>query len=195
MLDNFEHLLEAAPEVSGLIESRPTLTVLASSRAPLRVRGEHEYAVPPFGLPASTRDAGVEEVLASPSGRLFVERARAVSSTFSITEANAAAVASICWRLAGIPLALELAAAKAKFLDPKMLLLRLDRALSTSGGRDLPDRQRTMRATLDWSHDLLSEPERELFRRLSVFAGGFTLEAAEAVGTVGSVGVEDVLEI
>jgi predicted ATPase/DNA-binding XRE family transcriptional regulator len=194
MLDNFEHLLEAAPEVANLIEFCPNLTVLATSRAPLRVRGEHEYAVPPLKLPASTRDPKVEEVLGSPSGRLLVERAWAVSSTFSLTKANAAAVASICWRLAGIPLALELAAAKAKFLDPKMLLSRLDRALSTSGGRDLPDRQRTMRATLDWSHDLLSEPERELFRRLSVFAGGFTLEAAEAVGTVGSVGAEDVLD-
>jgi predicted ATPase len=194
VLDNFEHLLEAAPEVSELIEFCPNLTVLATSRAPLRVRGEHEYAVPPLELPASTRDAGVEEVLGSPSGRLFVERTRAVSPTFSLTEANATAIASICWRLAGIPLALELAAAKAKFLDPKMLLSRLDRALSTSGGRDLPDRQRTMRATLDWSHDLLSKPERELFRRLSVFAGGFELETAEAVGTAGSVGVEDVLD-
>jgi predicted ATPase/DNA-binding XRE family transcriptional regulator len=194
VLDNFEHLLEAAPEVSGLIESCPSLAVLVTSRAPLRVRGEQEYAVPPLELPPSTREARVEEVLGSPSGRLLVERARAVSSTFSLTKANAAAVASICWRLAGIPLALELAAAKAKFLDPKMLLSRLDRALSTSGGRDLPDRQRTMRATLDWSHDLLSEPERELFRRLSVFAGGFTLEAAEAVGAAGSVGVEDVLD-
>jgi predicted ATPase/DNA-binding XRE family transcriptional regulator len=193
VLDNFEHLLEASPEVSGLIESCLNLTVLIASRAPLHVRGEHEYSVPPLELPASTRDPRVEEVLDSPSGRLLVERARAVSSTFSLTKANATAVASICWRLAGIPLALELAAAKAKFLDPKMLLSRLDRALSTSGGRDLPDRQRTMRATLDWSHDLLSEPERELFRRLSVFAGGFTLEAAEAVGTVGSVEVEDVL--
>jgi predicted ATPase/DNA-binding XRE family transcriptional regulator len=194
VLDNFEHLLEAAPEVSELIESCLSLTVLVASRAPLRVRGEHEYAVPPLELPASTRDPRVEEVLDSPSGRLFVERAQAVSSTFSLTKANAAAVASICWRLAGIPLALELAAAKAKFLDPKMLLSRLDRALSTSGGRDLPDRQRTMRATLDWSHDLLSEPERELFRRLSVFAGGFTLEAAEAVSTAGSVGGQDVLD-
>ena len=193
-LDNFEHLLEAAPEVSGLIESCPSLTVLVTSRAPLRVRGEREYAVPPLELPPSTRDARVEEVLGSPSGRLLVERARAVSSTFSLTKANAAAVASICWRLAGIPLALELAAAKARFLDPKMLLSRLDRALATSGARDLPDRQRTMRATLDWSYELLSEPERELFRRLSVFVGGFTLEATEAVGTAGSVGVEDVLD-
>ena len=194
MLDNFEHLLEAGPEVSGLIESCPSLTVLVTSRAPLRVRSEQEYAVSPLKLPASTRDPRVEEVLGSPSGRLFVERARATSHTFELTRQNTAAVASICWRLAGIPLALELAAAKVKFLDPKMLLSRLDRALSTSGVRDLPDRQRTMRATLDWSHDLLSEPERELFWRLSVFAGGFTLEAAEAVGTAGSVGVEDVLD-
>ncbi len=195
VLDNFEHLLEAAPEVSGLIEHCPSLRVLVTSRAPLRVRGEHEYAVPPLELPASTRDVNAEEILGSPSGRLFVERARAVSSSFSFTEANAAAVASICWRLAGIPLALELAAAKAKYLDPKMLLSRLDRALSTSGRRDLPDRQRTMRATLDWSHDLLSEPERKLFRRLSVFAGGFTLEAAEVVGTTGSAGGDDVLDL
>lgn len=194
VLDNFEHLLKAAPEVSGMIESCPSLTVLVASRAPLHVRCEQEYAVPPLELPASTQDAGVEEVLDSPSGRLLVERIRAVSSTFSLTKANAAAVASICWRLAGIPLTLELAAAKAKFLDPKMLLSRLDRALSTSGGRDLPDRQRTMRATLDWSHDLLSESERELFRRLSVFTGGFTLQAAEAVGTAGSDEVEDVLD-
>ena len=195
VLDNFEHLLEAAPEVSGLIESCPSLRVLTTSRAPLRVRGEQEYAVQPLELPTSTRDARAEEVLGSPSGRLLVERAQAVSLTFSLTEANAGAVASICWRLAGIPLALELAAAKAKFLDPKMLLSRLDRALSTSGGRDLPDRQRTMRATLNWSHQLLSEGERELFRRLAVFAGGFTLGAAEAVGTAGSVGVEEVLDL
>jgi predicted ATPase/DNA-binding XRE family transcriptional regulator len=195
VLDNFEHLLEAAPEVSGLIGSCPSLMVLIASRAPLRVRGEHEYPVPPLELPASTRHVRVEEVLSSPSGRLLVERARAVSSTFSLTKANAAAVASICWRLAGIPLALELAAAKVKFLDPKVLLSRLDRALSTSGVRDLPDRQRTMRAALDWSHDLLSEPERELFRRLSMFAGGFTLEAAEVVATVGSVGTEEALDL
>jgi len=194
VLDNFEHLLEAAPEVPALIESCPNLTVLLTSRAPLRVRGEQEYSVPPLELPASTRDPGVEEVHSSPSARLFVERARAVSSTFSLTETNAAAVASICWRLGGIPLALELAAAKAKLLDPKMLLSRLDRALSTSGVRDLPDRQRTMRSTLDWSHELLSEPERELFRRLSVFAGGFTLEAAEVVGTAASAGAEHVFD-
>jgi predicted ATPase/DNA-binding XRE family transcriptional regulator len=192
-LDNFEHLLEAAPEVLWLIETCPNLTVLVTSRAPLRVGGEQEYPVPPLELPVTTRDPSVEEVLGSPSGRLFVERARAASPTFSLTEANAAPVASICWRLAGLPLALELAAAKVRFLSPSILLARLDRALSTSWSRNVADRQRTMRATLDWSHDLLNQPEQALFRRLAVFAGGFTLEAAEAVGPTGGAAVEDVL--
>ena len=181
IIDNFEHLLEAAPEVSRLVEYCPSLTVLATSRAPLRVRGEQEYAVPPLELPASTRSPRAAEVLDSPSGRLFVERALAVSPGFSITEENAGAVAAICWRLAGLPLALELAAAKVRFMDPAALLPRLDRALTTAWARDLPERQRTMRATLDWSHDLLADKEKALFRRLSVFAGGFTLEAAEEV--------------
>jgi predicted ATPase/DNA-binding XRE family transcriptional regulator len=193
-LDNFEHLLEAAPEVSWLIESCPTLTVLVTSRAPLRVGGEQEYPVPPLELPASTRDPGVEEVLGSPSGRLFVERARAASPGFSLSRQNAAAVASICWRLAGLPLALELAAAKVRFLNPAALLSRLDRALSAGWARDVPERQRTVRATLDWSHDLLSEPEKALFRRLSVFAGGFTLEAVEAVGAAQDIAAEDAVE-
>jgi hypothetical protein len=111
-----------------------------------------------------------------------VERAKAASPAFDITEGNAAAVAAICWRLAGLPLALELAAAGSRYLSPQTLLSRLDRALSAGWARDLPERQRTMRATLDWSYGLLSAPEQALFRRLSVFAGGFTLEAAEAIG-------------
>ena len=122
-----------------------------------------------------------------------MERGRAASPAFGLDEGNAPAVAAICWRISGLPLALELAAAKVRFLDPATLLSRLDQALSTGWAQDVPDRQRTMRATLDWSHDLLSEAERELFRRLSVFVGGFTLEAAEAVGPGGSVGAEDVL--
>ena len=182
VLDNFEHLLEAAPEVAALIDACGGLVVLATSRAPLRIRGEREYPVPPLALPPSTRSAAEEEVLASPSGRLFVERARASSPGFTLTHENAEAVAAICWRLAGLPLALELAAAKARFLSPPHLLARLDRALATEGARDLPPRQRTMRATLDWSYDLLTEAEKALFRRLSAFAGGFTLEAAETVG-------------
>jgi predicted ATPase/DNA-binding XRE family transcriptional regulator len=194
-LDNFEHLLEAAPEVSWLLETCPSLTVLVTSRAPLRVGGEQEYPVPPLELPVSTRDPGVDEVLGSPSGRLFVERARAASPTFSLTEANAAAVAAICWRLAGLPLALELAAARMRFLSPSLLLVRLDRALSSSWSRYGADRQRTMRATLDWSHDLLGQPEQALFRRLAVFAGGFTLDAAEAVGATSDVADEDVFDL
>jgi predicted ATPase len=194
VLDNLEHLLDASSEVAELIESCPALIVLVTSRAPLRIRGEQEWPVPPLELPVSTRSPTVEEVADSPSGRLFVERARATSPGFSLTRQNTAAVASICWRLAGLPLALELAAAKVRYLDPAGLLLRLDRALSAGWARDVPDRQRTMRATLDWSHDLLDEPERALFRRLSVFYGGFSLEAVEAVGAAGDVGTEDALD-
>ena len=199
VLDNLEHLLEAAPEVAALVEGCPGLVVLATSRAPLRVKGEQEYPIPPLALPASTRVPSEEGVLASPSGMLFAERARAASPGFKLTPENAASVAAICWRLAGVPLALELAAAKARFLDPATLLSRLDQALSTAWARDLPERQRTMRATLDWSFGLLSGPERGLLGRLSVFAGGFTLEAAEAVGAgpdaVGNAGGEDVLDL
>jgi predicted ATPase len=185
VLDNFEHVLEAAPEVAQLIEACPRLSVLVTSRAPLRVRGEQEYPVPPLALPASTIAPNAEELVGSASGRLFVERAREASPTFELTPHNSGAVAAICWRLAGLPLALELAAAQIRFLDPEALLSRLDQALSAVGARDLPQRQRTMWATHDWSHDLLSEEEQVLFRRLSVFVGGFSLEAAEAVG-VGS---------
>jgi predicted ATPase len=195
VLDNFEHVAGAAPEVAVLIESCKNLTALVTSRAPLRVRGEQEYPVPPLGLPASNLSPNPEEVLGSPSGRLFVERARAVSPTFALTEENAGAVAAICWRLDGLPLALELAAARTRFLDPASLFGRLDRVLSTGWARDLPERQRTMRAALDWSHDLLSEGEQVLFRRLSVFAGGFRLEAAEAVGAVEDLEGEDTLEL
>jgi predicted ATPase/DNA-binding XRE family transcriptional regulator len=195
VLDNFEHVMEAAPEVSALLEACPKLTVLVTSRAPLRIRGEQEYPVAPLALPRSTVSPDAEEVLASPAGRLFADRAGAASPSFEVTAANAPAVASICWRLAGLPLALELAAAKTKFLDPAALLSRLDRALSAFWARDVPERQRTMRATLDWSHDLLSEREKALFRCLSVFAGGFSLEAAEAAVNAGEVDPMEVLDL
>jgi predicted ATPase len=182
VLDNFEHVLEAAPEVATLIETCPKLSVLVTSRAPLRVRGEQEYPVPPLALPSSTIAPSVAELVGSPSGRLFAERAREASPAFELTPHNSGAVAAICWRLAGLPLALELAAARVRFSDPATLLSRLDQALSAVGARDLPQRQRTMWATLDWSYELLSEEERILFQRLSVFVGGFSLEAAEAVG-------------
>jgi predicted ATPase/DNA-binding XRE family transcriptional regulator len=195
VLDNLEHLLESVPEVVALIEGCPALAVLATSRAPLRVRGEQEYPVGPLGVPDPARAPLAEEVSGAPAVELFVERARAASPSFGLTEANAAAVAAICWRLDGLPLALELAAARARFLGPTALLSRLDQALQAEGARDLPERQRTMRATLDWSHDLLHVPEKELFRRLSVFAGGWTLEATEAVGEDGGSEAEDVLAL
>ena len=183
VLDNLEHLLEAAPEVAALLASCPPLKVLATSRAPLRLRGERLYRVAPLAVPDPARAPEVEPVAASPAARLFVERAREANPSFGLTGRNAAAVAAICWRLDGLPLALELAAAGARFLGPTELLSRLDTALEAGGApRDLPERQRTMRATLGWSHDLLSEEEKALFRRLSVFAGGFGLEAAQAVG-------------
>ena len=195
VLDNLEQVLDAAPEISGLIEASPNVTVLCTSRAPLRVRGEQEFPVPPLALPSSIRPSLREEVLGSASGRLFVDRARASAPAFDVTEDNAAAVAAICWRLAGLPLALELAAARARFLDPAALLSRLDRALSSGWARDLPPRQRTMRAALDWSYDLLTEGERRLFRGLSVFAGGWTLEAAEAVGALEGTEPDEVIDL
>ena len=194
VLDNLEHLLEAVPEIVALLDACPGLTVLATSRAPLRVRGEQEYPVGPLGMPDPAKTPLVGAVASTPAVELFADRARAASPTFELTEANAAAVAAICWRLDGLPLALELAAARARFLGPTALLSRLDRALEVGGARDLPERQRTMRSTIDWSHDLLHVPEKELFRRVSVFAGEWTLEAAEAVGAAGSV-EEDVLAL
>jgi predicted ATPase len=193
VLDNFEHVAEAAPEVVELLASCAHLCVLVTSRAPLRVRGEHEYSVSPLVVPDPTRMPEAEEVSKTPAAKLFLERAREASPAFELTQANAAAVAAICWRLEGLPLALELAAAQTRFLGPTALLSRLDRALEAGGARDLPERQRTMRATLDWSHALLHEPEKELFGRLSVFAGGFTLEAAEDVCATGGVEAEEVL--
>jgi len=179
--------------VATLVEGCPDLTVLVTSRAPLRIRGEQEYPVHPLGLPTSTVAANPDDVLSSSSGHLFTERARAASPTFAVTGENAGAVAAICWRLDGLPLALELAAARVRFLDPASLISRLDQALSAGWARDLPERQRTMQAALDWSYDLLSERERTLFRRLSVFAGGFILEAAEAVGSADDLEAGEVL--
>jgi predicted ATPase/DNA-binding XRE family transcriptional regulator len=193
VLDNFEHVAEAAPEVVDLLSSCLNLSVLVTTRAPLRVRGEREYPVSPLAVPDPNRMPEAEEVAKSPAAGLFIKRAEEASGAFELTQANAAAVAAICWRLDGLPLALELAAAQTRFLGPTALLSRLDQALQTGGARDLPERQRTMRNTLDWSHELLHEPERKLFRRLSVFAEGFTLEAAENVCAAGTLEAEEVL--
>ena len=183
VLDNVEHVLAAVPAVAELLAACPGLTVLATSRAPLHLRGEQEYPVEPLGLPDLARVPTPAEAATAAAVRLFVERAREVAPAFELTRGNAAAVAAICRRLDGLPLAIELAAAWAKVLPPVDLLARLDRALPLLAGRarDLPERQRTMERTIGWSYDLLDPPDQAVFRRLAVFAGGFTLDAAEVV--------------
>ncbi|MCC6179831.1 MAG: tetratricopeptide repeat protein [Chloroflexi bacterium] len=184
LLDSFERVLPAATTVADLLAACPHVRILVTSRAPLRIRGEHEYAVPPLALPESGPPVTVEELSAIPSVSLFVQRATDVRADFALTDANASAVAAICRRLDGLPLAIELAAARVKLLPPQAMLRRLDRSLAflAGGARDSPIRHRTLRATIAWSYDLLGDDERRLFRRLSVFVGGCTLEAAQAVG-------------
>lgn len=183
VLDNFEHVAQAAPVVTELLTNCPHLKVLATSRQALHLSGEQEFPVPPLELPDMERIPETGELLKSPAVALFVARARAVKPDFRLTGESAEAVAGICHRLDGLPLAIELAAARIRLLLPRALLARLDRRLPllTGGALDLPERQQTLRNTIDWSHDLLDEEERRLFRRLSVFVGGCTLEAAEAV--------------
>ena len=183
LLDNFEHLIAAAPTVSDLFAIAPNLKVLVTSRAPLHVYGEHEFPVPPLALP-DTRSLPSLEMLSQYSAvALFIKRAKAVKPDFEITEDNAAAVAEICARLDGLPLAIEIAAARVKLFSPSAMRKRLASRLEllTGGPRDLPARQQTLRGAIDWSFELLNTAEQRLFRRLSVFAGGCTLEAVEAV--------------
>src|SRR5918994_3389242 len=183
VLDNFEHVLPAAPLVAELLGACPALRVLTTSRAALHLSGEHLYSVPPLALPDAGRLPPLEELGQTAAVRLFVDRARAVKSDFTLSEANIPAVVEIVHRLDGLPLALELVAARARALSPAALSVRLHRRfpLLTGGAPDLPERQRTLRDTIAWSYDLLRPSEQALFRRLGVFAGGFTLEAAEAV--------------
>jgi predicted ATPase/DNA-binding XRE family transcriptional regulator len=183
VLDNYEHLLDAAPVVSDLLHGTAGLKALVTSREPLHVQGEREYLVSPLRLPGASGDE--REDVAHPGGavRLFVERATAVDVDFRLTTENAPTIAAICRRLDGLPLAIELAAARTKLLPPAELLARLGLRLPflTGGNRDLPERQRTLRDAIAWSYDLLDLDEQGLFRLLGVFAGGFTLEAAEWV--------------
>jgi len=183
VLDSFERVAEAAPAIATLLARAERLKALATSQVGLHLYGEREFAVPPLARPDLQRLPPPEELALVPAVALFVERAAAVVPRFSLTPDNAEAVAALCSRLDGLPLAIELAAARVKLLSPAALKARLDRSLDvlTGGPRDLPARQQTMRATIDWSHDLLSPAEQSLFRRLSVFVGGCTLEAAEAV--------------
>jgi len=190
LLDNFEQVVADAPIVAELLAACPRLKVLATSRVPLHLSGEHEYTVPPMEVPEPDMAAwpAVEGLEAYESVRLFVARARAVSRDFALTKTNARAVAEICWRLNGLPLAIELAAARIKVFDPRSLLEqvagrtgRSSLDLLAGGARDLPARQQTVRGAIDWSFHLLDPAQQRLFARLSVFVGGFTLEAVAAV--------------
>jgi predicted ATPase/DNA-binding CsgD family transcriptional regulator len=184
ILDNCEHLIEACADLAGaLLRSCPNLRILATSREALGVPGEALFAVPPLSLPDPRRLPAVEVLPCYEAAGLFVERARAVRPGFALTEGNAMPVAQVCHRLDGIPLAIELAAARVKVLSVEQISSRLEDsfALLTGGGRPSLIHHGTLRATMEWSHDLLSWEERVLFRRLSAFAGGFTLEAAEGV--------------
>jgi predicted ATPase len=185
VLDNMEQVLEAGPDVAALLACSPGLTVLATSRGALRLSGERQYPVPALRLPASGESQLFEDVASAAAVVLFAERARMAKPGFTLSEANAPAVVEICRRLDGLPLAIELAAARIPLLPPAALAARMERRLPllTGGSRDLPERLQTMRAAIAWSYDLLSPEEQSAFRRLAVFDGGFTLEAAEVVMT------------
>ena len=193
LLDNFEHLVAAAPLVAQLFVAGPTLKIIITSQAPLHIYGEHEFPVPPLALPNPKSIPALDVLSRIPAVALFVERARAVKHEFALTKENAPSVAAICARLDGLPLAIELAAARIKLLSPSAMLARLESSLNllTGGALDLPTRQQTLRGTVDWSYGLLNSAEQTLFRRLSVFSGGCSLEAAEAVcDTRGDLGLD-----
>jgi non-specific serine/threonine protein kinase len=184
VLDIFEQVIPAGQAIADIMSSCPSLKVLATSRSPLQLRGEHEFPVPPLALPAAgSRITGVEALRQYSAVALFQERAAAVRPDFELTSTNAESVVEICARLDGLPLAIELVAARVKLLQPQAILPRLQKRLQllTGGAQDLPGRQQTMRNAIDWSYGLLTPEEQMLFRRLSVFVGGWTLGAAETV--------------
>jgi predicted ATPase len=183
LLDNFEHLIPAASILAELLAIGPNLKILVTSRAALHVYGEHEFPVPPLALPDPHSLPQLEVLSEYPAIALFVQRAVAAKPNFELNRENASAITEICARLDGLPLAIELAASRVKVLSPSSMRARLASRLQllTGGARDLPQRQQTLRSAIDWSYDLLSAPEQKLFRRLSVFVGGCTLEGVEAV--------------
>jgi predicted ATPase/class 3 adenylate cyclase len=183
ILDNFEHVLDAAPRVADLLSAAPGLKVLATSRAILQLSGEYDFPVPPLDLPSEGAAPIIDELRDNPAVQLFVRTAQAAKPDFQLNEANGAAIAEICRRLDGLPLAIELAAARINVLSPVLIVARMDHRLSllTRGPRDLPQRQQTLRDTIAWSYELLDPAEKTAFQRLAIFTGGCTLEAAEAV--------------
>ena len=184
VLDNFEQIMDASPAVSELLNSSERLRILVTSRERLHLSSEAEYNVLPLTVPEEECDGGLDELAKIDSVRLFVERAQKANSDFQLTEENASQIAKICSMLDGLPLAIELAAARTRIFSPEIILEKLTARLAflTGGARDLPERQQTMRAAVDWSYDLLNDDERRLFRRLSVFSGRFTLEGADEIG-------------
>ena len=196
VLDNFEQVVSAAPRLSDLLAHCPLLTLLVTSRHVLRLSAEHEFAVPPLSLPDLKHLPDLVNLSQYEAVALFIERAQAARSEFQVSNATAPAVAEICARLDGLPLAIELAAARIKLLPPQALLARLGQRLAvlTGGVRDAPARQHTLRSTIDWSYQFLDVAEQQLFRRLAVFIGGCTLEAAEAVCSEGGAGARSLLD-
>ena len=183
LLDNFEQIVSAAVQVADLLATCPKLKVLVTSRMALHVQAEHEFAVPLLSVPDPRHLPDPLALSQYKAVALFIARAQAVEPEFQVTDASVQAVAEICVRLDGLPLTIELAAARSKVLPPQALLARLSQRLAvlTSGPRDAPARQQTLRSTLAWSYNLLTTQEQQLFRRLSVFVGGCTLQAVEAV--------------
>lgn len=194
LLDNMEQIVDAAPDVARIAAACPRLRILVTSRTPLRIGAERQYALDPLALPPIGNVQ--ESPLAYPGVALFVERAKVADSGFDLTEDNTETIVEICRRMDGLPLALELAAARVRLLRPDALLARLDHALGvlTSGRRDRPERHQTLRAAIDWSHSLLDATQQRLFRRMAVFAGGCSLEAVEAVCAEGGEPVLNALE-
>jgi predicted ATPase len=196
VLDNVEQVVGAAPDLAELLARCPGVTILATSRTALGLRAEREYPVPPLALPADSDELAVEDLASLPAVELFVDRARAVHPDFTLTDANTRAVIEICRRLEGLPLAIELAAARTRLLDPQALLTRLTTSLDAlgSGSVDLPERQRTLRATVDWSVGLLDDEERSMLEALAVFVDGWTSGAAADVAQIEEVRALDLIE-
>ena len=183
LLDNFEHVLAAAPQLADLLAACPNLHLLVTSRAPLRLQGEREFAVSPLALPDLNHLPARDDLAHYAACTLFIQRAQAIKPDFQLTEANARTIAEICIHLDGLPLAIELAAARMRLYSPQALLARLSHRLEvlTGGARNVPARQQTLRATIAWSYQLLAPAEQQLFRFLSIFAGGCQLSAVEAI--------------